>query len=197
MKTIIKSGMWKILKLFYENKNKKLHLREISRQIKLNESSVYLHLNSLVKDKIMNFEMEGNLKKFSINKNHISQIFPMYDDLKLENLPLLRKNAIKEYIRKNQKKPIFLVVFGSTAKENYKDDSDIDILEVYSAKTDNKDIIKDIEKLTNMKIHNFQMNEKEFNKELKYKEEPVIQAALETGFPVFNQKYYYEIIYNE
>ena len=70
MKTIVKSGMWKILKLFYENKNKKLHLREISRQIKLNESSVYLHLNSLVKDKIMNFEMEGNLKKFSINKNN-------------------------------------------------------------------------------------------------------------------------------
>ena len=197
MKTIIKPGMWKILKLFYDNKNREIHLREISRRIKLNESSVYLNLNSLVKNKIMIFKKEGNLKKFSINKRYIPKIFPIYDDEKLENLSLLRKNAILSYIEKNDKKPLLLIVFGSTAKGNYKDDSDIDILEVYTVKTDNKDLIKEVEQLTNMKIHNFQMTEKEFNKEFKLKEDKVIQAALETGFPVFNQKYYYGIKYNE
>src|SRR3989344_3301134 len=130
MITIIKPGIWKILKIFYNNKNMPVHLRGIARLSDMNESTASLHLNSLVKNGILKAVADGNLKKFFISLKYIPLMFPIFDNEKLESLPILRKNAIKMYIEKLEKKPLILVVFGSTAKGNFKNDSDLDILEI-------------------------------------------------------------------
>lgn len=197
MKTIIKPAMYKILKLFYENRNDLLHLREIARRTKINESSITRHLNLLVKNKILRTIKEANLKKFCINNQYLSNIFPIFDEEKLENLPLLRKNTIKGYIKALEKKPIIIVVFGSTSKGTFRKDSDIDIFEVIGIKCDNKYAKKYVESQTSLKIQTFQILEKNFKEELKLKKDKVIQSAINSGFPVFNQKYYYEVVYNE
>lgn len=191
----MKPGICKILRLFYQNKNHPLHLREIARRVELNESTITRHLNALLDSGVLVFEKEGNLKKFSIKRSVIPKIFPMFDDEKLEHLPLLRKNAIKEYIRNLVKKPVFMVVFGSTAKGTFTDKSDMDILEVYNNRTDTCNAIKSAEALCRIKIQTFQLTEKQFYREIIEKKEHVVQSALNTGFPVFNQKYYYEVIY--
>ncbi len=197
MKTIFKPSIWKILRLFYENKNIPMHLREISRKTNLNESTISTHLNNLLKDRILKAESEANLKKFHVNKILIPEIFPLFDSEKLESLSILRRDAIKLYIKKLEKKPLLILVFGSTAKGTYKNDSDIDILEI-SYKNNKEEKIKNyVEAQTGIKIQVFKMTEAMFNKELNSKKDKLIQAALETGFPIFNAKYFYEVIYNE
>jgi len=197
MKTIFKPSIWKILRLFYENKNIPMHLREISRKTNLNESTISTHLNNLLKDRILKAESEANLKKFHVNKILIPEIFPLFDSEKLESLSILRRDAIKLYIKKLEKKPLLILVFGSTEKGTYKNDSDIDILEI-SYKNNKEEKIKNyVEAQTGIKIQVFKMTEAMFNKELNSKKDKLIQAALETGFPIFNAKYFYEVIYNE
>jgi len=196
METIIKKPIYNILELFYENRNQPLHLRDIARKVNLNESSVSRHLNFLVKKEILKQKVDGNLKKFYLSTNQISNIFPIYDDEKINSLPLLRKKTIKEYIQSLVKKPIFMIVFGSTAKGTFRSNSDLDILEVYPSKTDNKEIQKYIESQTGIKINSFQLTEKQFKIELITKQDKTIQSAINTSFPVFNQKYYWTLIYN-
>ena len=195
MKTIFKPAIWKILKLFYENKNKPIHLREISRLVKLNESTISRHLNNLVKMDVLKTLTDGNLKKFYVNKIHIPDLFPLFDSEKLEALPILRRDAVKLYLSKIEKKPVFLIVFGSTAKGNFNKQSDLDLLEIISTKYNNEKVKMYVEAQTGIKLQIFRIRETQFYKELKLKNDRVVQAALETGFPVFNGKYFYEEVF--
>ncbi len=196
MQTIIKQGIWKILKIFYSNRNKPIHLRKIARLSGMNESTISSHLKNLVKGGIMKHISEGNLKKFYVDQSYIPKIFPLFDQEKLENLPLLRKNAIKLYLRSLENTPLFIIVFGSTAKGTFKEDSDLDLIEIYSIKGNIK-AENLVEAQTGIHLQIFRMNEKEFLNEIITKKDKVLQSALNTGFPVFNQKYFYEVVYHE
>ncbi|MBI3036058.1 nucleotidyltransferase domain-containing protein [Candidatus Woesearchaeota archaeon] len=196
MQTIIKPGIWKILKIFYNNRNKPVHLREIARLSSMNESTVSLHLKNLVKDGILKFISEGNLKKFYVSKSSIPEIFPLFDQERLEKLPLLRKNAIKMYIKSLENKPLLLIIFGSTAKGSFKEDSDLDLFEIFSIKKDVK-AEKLVEAQTGVHIQVFRLSEKDFLNEIITKNDKVLQSAINSGFPAFNQKYFYEVIFNE
>lgn len=196
MKALLKPSMWKILGLFYNNRNRPIHLREIARKVRLNESTVSTHLNNLVKTGILKIEKDANLKKFLVNKARIPEIFPFFDSDKLESLPLLRKDAIKIYINKLEKKPLFVIVFGSSAKGTFREDSDIDLLEVSHSKEKDEKAEKYAEVQTGIKLQVFKITEENFKDELRIKKDNVIMSAINTGFPVFNAKYFYEVLYN-
>lgn len=196
MRTIMKKAMHNLLELFYKNNNEPLHLRDIARKVNLNESSISRHLNILVKKNILKIKMDGNLKKFYLSLDYIPILFSVYDDEKINSLPLLRKKTIKLYLQNLVKKPVFMIVFGSTAKGTFRNNSDLDILEVYYSKTDNKEIQKYVESQTGIRINSFQLTEKQFKIELITRQDKTIQSAINTGFPVFNQKYYWALIYN-
>jgi predicted nucleotidyltransferase len=161
----------------------------------MNESGVFRYLNELVKSHVLLEKKEGNLRKFEINKFEIPNIFPIYDQEKFESLPLLRKNAINFYLKKSDKKPVFLILFGSTAKGTFKKDSDLDILEVVNEKFDEVKAKKFAEAQTGIKVQVFQLLLDDFIDELKLKNDKVVQSAIETGFPIFNNKFYYEVVY--
>ena len=197
MKTIIKPAVWKILKLFYNNHNSPLHLRGIARETKMNESSISRHLNNLVKQGVLKFSKEANLKKFSIVNKQIPLIFPLFDEERLENLPHLRKDATRIYLKILEKKPLLVIVFGSTAKETFRKDSDIDILKISSTKDEDEEARDYADAQTGLKLQVLNLTEEQFKKELKMKEDYVVQSALKTGFPIFNAKYYYEAIADE
>lgn len=195
MRTLIKVAYWKILKEFYTNRNAPLHLREISRKIRLDQSALTRHLKYLTKMKILDFEEEGNLKKFSINDRCVKNVFSLYDEEKLESLPLLRKNAIKFYIKELVEKPVFVIVFGSTAKSEFKEESDIDLITVFNKRTETKKAKEYAEAQTGITISDLLITYKEFIDEIKLKQDQVIQSAIETGFPVYNNQAYYEVLY--
>ena len=198
MITILKSGYWKIMQLFYKDKTARLHLREIARQTKLHEPSVSRFLSSLEKDQILKSEKDGNLKKYSIKKGLRAYfIFEAFDLERFEKLPSIRRNAIKTYLDNLPEKPVFAVLFGSTAKGTYKEDSDIDILIITNKKISAEKAEKETDALTAMKISTFQTTYEDFLTELKMKEDKAVQSAINSGYPLINHIQYYEVLYNE
>lgn len=198
MITILKSGYGKIMHLFYKDRSAKLHLREIARQTKLHEPSVTRFLHALEKEQMLKSKKDGNLKKYSVKQSKRSYlIFASFDIERFEKLPSIRKNAIKMYIDNLPEKPVFAVLFGSTAKGTYKEDSDIDILIITNDKVSTKEAEKETDALTAMKISTFQIVYKDFVRDLKMKEDKVVQSAIQSGYPLLNHIQYYEVLYNE
>ncbi len=193
IRTIIHTQYWSILQLFYTNHNSPLHLRDICRKINLRESATSRHLQALERVNILKSHKDANLKKYSIKKQAIPELFSLFDRDKLEALPLLRKNAIAFYIDALKEKPIFIILFGSTAKRTFRDDSDIDLITVFNKKKNTGDAIKYAEAQTGIRVNEFQLTYTEFVQELKLKQDNVIQAGIETGYPVYNQLYFEEI----
>jgi len=198
MITILRSGYAKIMQLFYKDKTARLHLREIARQTKLHEPSVSRFLSSLEKDQILKSEKDGNLKKYSIKKGLRAYfIFEAFDLERFEKLPSIRRNAIKTYLDNLPEKPVFAVLFGSTAKGTYKEDSDIDILIITNKKISAEKAEKETDALTAMKISTFQMTYEDFLTELKIKEDKIVQSAINSGYPLINHIQYYEMLHNK
>lgn len=193
MRTILKEGYWRILELFYKGKDKKIHLREIARQTKMNENSASRFLVSLEKQNILKSEKDGNLKKYFIRKNNVVySIFTLFDIEKFNKLPLLRRNAIEYFFKELEEKPIILFLFGSTAKETFTNKSDIDLLMIVNKKIKVEEAQRYADAQTGVRISCFQIDYKSFLKELKTQEDKVIGSAVTTGYPLTNHIKFYE-----
>ncbi len=120
-----------------------------------------------------------------------------FDVEKYEKLPHIRKTALKYYFEELPSQPIFAILFGSTAKENFRNDSDIDILIITNKRIDTKKAEYMADTQSAMKISTFQMTYKDFLTELKMKNDKVVQSAIKTGYPLINHIKYYEVVYNE
>ena len=198
MITILKTGYYNILKLFYKNKKIRLHFREIARQTSLHEPSAARILKQLEKENLLQSEKQGNLKIFSLKDiKPAYTVLTLFDIEKYERLPHIRKTAIKHYLNALPQQPVFALLFGSTAKENFREDSDIDILLVTNTPIDTKKAEYEADAQSAMKISTFQMTYKSFIQELKLKNDPVIQSAMHTGYPLINHIKYYEAIRDE
>ena len=197
MLNIIQKGYLEILRLFYANK-KKIHLREIAKQAQLNENSAFRFLNKLEQDRILKSEKVGNMKLFSLRINKkTNSILTFFDIERYNSLPSIRRTAIETYLNALNTQPIFVILFGSTAKNNFKKESDIDILLITNKKTNTKNAENHANAQSGLEVSTFQMESWEFIQELKLKEDSVVQAAIETGYPLVNHIKYYEEILNE
>jgi len=198
MKTVLKEGYERIIRIFYSNKNIKMHLREIARKAKMNENSAFRFLKQLENEKILIPRKDGNLKKYEIVKNDITYYMLTYFDItNLNSLPSIRRNAIAYFMQGLDEKPIFAVLFGSTAKNTFSEDSDIDLLLIVNKRINTEKAEDYADSLTAIKIKCLQIKFNEFEKELKLKEDKVVQSALNTGYPITNHIEYYRMIYNE
>ena len=198
MLTVLRPGYGKIMQLFYRDRAVKLHLREIARQTELFEPSAYRFLNSLEKDRILKSEKDGNLKKYSVKQGIRAYfLFEAFDLERFEKLPSIRRNAIKTYWDSLPKKPVFAMLFGSTAKGTYKEDSDVDILLVTNNKINGEQAEKEVDALTGMKVNTFQISYKDFLTDLKMKEDKVVQSAIISGYPLINHIQYYGVLFDE
>ena len=196
MKSILKEGYWKIFELFYKQKDKKIHLRDIARQTKMNENSASRFLKSLEEQNLLKSEKERNWKKYFIRRNkYVYLIFALFDIEKFNKLPLLRKNAIEYFYKELQEKPIILFLFGSTAKESFTNKSDIDLLMVVNKKIKVEDAQKYADAQTGLRISCIQIEYNDYMKEINSKEDKVIGSALTTGYPLTNNVKFYEEYY--
>ena len=198
MITALKPGIEKVMRIFYENKEGKFHLREIARKAKLYGQSITRYLNGLEKEGILKSEKEGNMKKYSLNKNKKAySLLALFDVERFERLPDIRKSAISRYLDKLDEVPVFAVMFGSTSKGTFKEGSDIDLLIITNRRIDPKKAEKEADAVTALKISTFQMNYPDFIREIRLKEDPVVQSAIFSGYPILNHISYYGVLYNE
>lgn len=192
MTTLLRQGYEKILRIFYADRNARIHLREIARRAGLNENSASRFLKGLEKERILTPEKDGNLKKYSINKESKTySILTLFDIEKYNKLPSIRRNAINTFMQELKEKPVINLLFGSTAKETYKESSDIDLLLITNNKISTNKAEEATEAQTGIKINTLQINYNEFIREVKIKEDKVIQSAINTGYPLTNHVLYY------
>ena len=128
-------------------------------------------------------------------------IYSYFDIQRLESLDHKRKRATEEFLKriKKIKLPHFVLLFGSTAKENYTETSDIDLIIIYED-YDQK-MGQQIEAAarntfaeTGLVINFILMKLEEFLKEKNNKENHALQDALQTGYPVIGNSFFYEVM---
>tara|TARA_Y100000310_G_scaffold342077_1_gene443639 strand:- start:1286 stop:1903 length:618 start_codon:yes stop_codon:yes gene_type:complete len=190
-----------ILRFFYENK--KGHVRHIKKSVKLSEHTLLKYLHSLEKRKVLTSRREGNLKIYEINRKseYLKIFFSYFDLVRLDALEYKRGKAIRTFVDllKKDKFPFFVLLFGSTAKGNYTQKSDVDMIIVFdnlNKKTSqNVDEIKrKIRAETGLNVNIIIMKLGEFMREKDNKENYALQDAIATGYPVFGNQLYYEVI---
>lgn len=134
----------------------KTHLREIARILKESHSTILRRINELIKENILDYKKEGKNKVFFIKDNLKAENYVYSAEIHKLN-KILKKHpdlsVIFEDIKKNFSKGM-IILFGSYAKGNSKEDSDIDIyLETNDNKLKNK--LKELNSKLSVKIGKF------------------------------------------
>jgi len=119
-----------ILKPFFEDPDREFNIRELSRIIKINHTTVRQYLNRLVKEGIL------QKKKGQIYNSYTIALSKKYFGLKFYyNLEKIRKSHIIDYFQKEFDFPV-IILFGSYAKARDTKNSDIDICIISNIKKD-------------------------------------------------------------
>ena len=191
-----------ILEYFY--KHRLGHVRKIKKVTGLSEHTLLKYLKELETKKVLTSKEQGNLKIFEVNAQNplVIIFFSYFDILRLNDLEYKRKRAIEEFLRrlKEIKIPYFILVFGSTSKGDYTKYSDIDLITVYDIYNKNinakiSSLVGEILAETGLKINQILMNLKEFIIEKDNKSNYALQDALQTGYPIFGNVLFYEVIF--
>ena len=109
--------------------NNKIHLREIARVLNESHSTVLRKINELSRENILDYRKEGKNNIFFIKNNLKAKNYVYSAEIHKLNKALKKHpelSIIFEDIKKNFPKGM-IILFGSYAKGNSKEDSDIDI----------------------------------------------------------------------
>ena len=143
------------------NQDKEYHLRGIARLIKVSPKYVGKELEKLLKINLVNKYGKGNMNIYSINKNNIilnelKQIF-----VKTDYLGELIRRELKDKVK-------YAFIYGSFAKGEETESSDIDLFVVGDMKEDDLiGIIQKLEKTTNREINYVLWSENTFKQRAK------------------------------
>ena len=136
-----------ILKIFIEHPNKEFHVREIARKIKKSPTTASKCLKEYEKEGLLLSEMKLNHLIFKANtKNTRFKLRKIF-----ENVKKINDSGIVLFLEKEFNFPEFIGLFGSFARGENNENSDIDLFVISSAK--NKPSLKKYEEILSHQIH--------------------------------------------
>jgi len=126
-KIIGKKSKIKILRLFMNN-DREYYLDEIAKSTGMSCGTIYPSLNELLETRIITQRKVGRSLLYTLNKNHIlfHKIKELID-IEKKSLPTIAKEFASSLPKDNI---IAIVLFGSVAREEFTEKSDIDVLVV-------------------------------------------------------------------
>ena len=133
-----------ILKPFFEDPNSKYSIRELSRTLKINHTTVRQYLNKLVKENFLSSKKEGLYSFYQLILSKKTLNLKLY-----YNLEKIRNSNIIEDLEKVYDLPV-IILFGSFASARDDANSDIDICLI--SNVDKEFQIEKYEKSLNRKI---------------------------------------------
>lgn len=142
---LTKDNNYKVMKLFFDNPEKKFHIREIARQTSLSAPGVLKILKKLKEETLLVSERENIVENVKASRNEkFFLLKKAYNELSLfeSGLIALLKDEYEE--------PEAIVVFGSYARGEDISESDIDIAVV--TKKEVKPSLRKFEKYLKRKI---------------------------------------------
>ena len=180
-----------IIKILEVLKKERLYFNQISELANIkSKNNLLKNLNIMTNLKVLKKEKSKGNTFYNINyENNLALILlQLINTIKLQNLPFERRKAVQELIQKT--KPVMAVLFGSTAKASFKKESDIDILLIYNAKIQNKQI-KEISSKYGVKINPIIIKFSELDMR-----NETLKHILKTGYPIVGHIYFYEVFKN-
>jgi len=183
----------KIIRYFIENK-KKLTIRALAKNLNLDYKIVHTATLRLVEKEILGLEKVGKSSYIGFTNHFSKEVFEVElkrkeDILKNKNINLLVKTIEQEI-----KTSIFiLILFGSYAKNNFNNKSDIDLMFIVNSK-EIEGKIESIFSLLPLKIHYFVFNENQFSKMKDSKEPNIVREAINSNVLLYGIESYYKLL---
>lgn len=148
-----------VLAAFLKNPNKWLHLRELSRLVKVSAPTAKKEAELLFKKEILEKRNESLLLQYRANIESRS-----FKKIKIaENIELIEKSGIISFLEKELKAEA-IILFGSLAKGENVDSSDIDIFALVAKKLDEAPAdLSSFEKKFGREIQLFALSKREFD----------------------------------
>jgi len=182
-----------VIKIIEVLSKDRMYLNQISELTGIkSKNNVIKNLNALADLKILHREKNKSNTFYSINfDNQFALILLQLVNIKkLQNLPFNRRKTILEIVETT--KPILAVLFGSSAKGDYKKESDIDLLLIYDQR--NKTKIKEMQSIGSrfgIRINPIIIGFSELDTR-----DSTIQHIFKTGYPITGHMFFYEVLKN-
>ncbi len=150
--------MDKILELFIREPEREFHVREIAKLLKKSPTTISKYLKEYENKKILILKKKLNHLLFKANteSNKFKQIKLNY------NLNTIHESELIDYLSEEFNHPQAIILFGSFAKAENNQNSDIDLLIITSKKQEPN--LEKFEKKLDHKIQLFIHSEKELEK---------------------------------
>lgn len=181
-----------ILEHLINNKDSKLTINQISKDLKINYRIAHTQIKLLEKEGLVMTEKVGKSLLCSISGNFSEKLFCA----EYQRMIKLAKNNDFKIIRKRfmeAKQNFILLLFGSYSKGKESKNSDIDLLAV----SDNENELTSIAELIPKKIHLTVVSYKSFLQMKNSKELTVVSEALKNNIILIGIEDYYRLIKND
>ena len=184
----------KIYRAYFESKKSTLYFNEIKELSKLSDSSLANTLNKFTRNSTLTQEKTKSNTFYKIKDKKLFALkFSEIAIHKFNELNIGVKTPLKNFLKNIPKEIYTIVLFGSASKKEEQKGSDIDLLIIANKKhylTNNK---KEAEITSKHPISLFQATIEQF---MQNKDDVIIQAR-KTGFPIYKEQNFYEVILDE
>ena len=169
----------KFVEFFLINSYKEFYIRELAKKLKISPFATKKYADILVKEGLILDEKKANLRYLKAN---ISSLF--YKHLKISySLRQLLKSGLIEFLKENLANTTSIVLFGSLAKAEDTDESDVDILVI--GKQKNLSLSEFEDKLgKEIALHFFSWSE--WNSKAK-EDHPFYYEIINHGIPLYGE----------
>lgn len=184
----------KIYLAYFELKQSKLYYNQLKEHTKLSHSSIQNILEKLIQSKILKLIKTKSNTFYEINnKKHFALKFSEIAIDKFNNLNIGVKNPLRNFLKDISKEMYTIILFGSASLKEEQKGSDIDLLIISSSEIDVDKNKKEAEITSKYPISIFRATIDQF---VKNKDDVIIQAR-KTGFPIYKEQNFYEVILDE
>ena len=184
----------KIYKAYFESKKSSLYFNEIKELSTLSDSSLTNTLNRLIKNNTL---MQEKTKSNTFYKIKDRKLFALkFSEIAIQKFNELNagiKAPLRNFLKNIPKEIYTIILFGSASRKEEKKESDIDLLIITNKKTDLTNNKKEAEITSKHPISLFQATIEQF---MQNKDEVIIQAR-KTGFPIYKEQNFYEVVLDE
>lgn len=180
----------KIYQAYFESKKPSLYFNELKELSKLSDSSLANTLKNLINGVLTQEKTKSNTFYKIKDKKLFALKFSEIAVKKFNELNLGVKNPLRNFLKNIPKEVYTIVLFGSASRKEEKKGSDIDLLIITNKKIDLTNNKKEAEITSKHHISIFQATIDAFTEN---KDDVIIQAR-KTGFPIYKEQNFYEVI---
>ena len=181
----------KVFRAFFNLKEPKLYYNQIKEHTNLSHSSLQNALEKLKKTNILREEKTKSNTFYNIkDKKAFSLKFSEIAIQKFQGLNRGVRIPLNNFLKNIPKTLYTIILFGSASRKEERKESDIDILIVSNESLNLDNNKKNAEVISNHPLSIFQCKIKDF---IENKDHVIIQAR-KTGFPIYKEQNFYEVI---